>query len=50
MRVQLVGCSCHLQEVRVQVRLEQVELVMPSVLILEVRRRDCQSVVKWTVC
>jgi hypothetical protein len=52
MRVQLVVCSGHLQELleRVEVRLLQVKLVMTLALILEVRRRDCQSVVKWRVC
>jgi hypothetical protein len=43
MRVQLVDCSCHLQEVleQAEVRLSQVELVVTSALILEVLHRDC---------
>jgi hypothetical protein len=45
MRVLLVDCSCYPQEV-----LEQVEQVMTSALILEVRRRDCQSVDRWRAC
>jgi hypothetical protein len=52
MRVQLVDCSCHPQEVldRVEVRLQQVAMVLTLSLILEVLRRDCQSVVQWRVC
>jgi hypothetical protein len=52
MRVQLVDTSCHLQDVleRVEARLEQIELVMTSALILEGRLRDCESAVNWMVC
>jgi hypothetical protein len=52
MRVQLVGCSCQLQEVLelFEVQLWQVVLAITSALILEVRRRGCQSVVNWRLC